>query len=148
MLQKFMSDFLSVYPLRMPELLDAVKMEKPVVYEDYALLTFSLSGEFSLEEVMDVLEDDNETILLYHHIPSGLSGYGKSCCAYSNPSFGHMYKANAYTNENGMVDHIVVTIYASLEFMCGDLCNDLELHSHTGHFKYQKPKEKVILDFI
>ena len=59
-----------------------------------------------------------------------------------------MFKVNAKTNERGLVDRITVTIYESLEFMSADVCLDLELHARTGHFKYKKPKDEVLLNFI
>ena len=59
-----------------------------------------------------------------------------------------MFKMNASTNSSGMVDHIVVTIYADLEFMSGEVINDLALHSRTGFFKYHLAKEDVLLNFI
>lgn len=43
MLEQFCDDFLAVVPLQLPELLDKRKMEKPVKYDDYVLLTFQLN---------------------------------------------------------------------------------------------------------
>lgn len=148
MLEQFCDDFLAVVPLQLPELLDKRKMEKPVKYDDYVLLTFQLNTPFTIEEVMDMLEDEMEMIILYHHIPSFATPFGHSCCAYSNPAFGRMFKINAKTNESGLVDRITVTIYESLEYMSADVCLDLELHARTGHFKYRKPKDEVLLAFI
>lgn len=85
MLEQFCDDFLAVVPLQLPELLDKRKMEKPVKYDDYVLLTFQLNTPFTIEEVMDMLEDEMEMIILYHHIPSHQTEFGHSCCAYSNP---------------------------------------------------------------
>lgn len=148
MLDKFCDDFLSVVPLQLPELLDKEKMEQPVVYEDYALLVFPVAVPLDIEDVMDRLEDEMELILLYHHVRSGQTSFGNSCCAYSNPSFGMMFKVNAATNDSGLVDSVSVTIYESLEFMCADICVDLDLHSKSGYFKYRRPKEEVLYDFI
>ena len=136
MLEQFCDDFLAVVPLQLPELLDKRKMEKPVKYDDYVLLTFQLNTPFTIEEVMDMLEDEMET------------EFGHSCCAYSNPSFGRMFKVNGSTDERGMVSQIKVTIYDSLEHMSADVCLDLSLHCKNGFFKYMKPKEEVLLDFI
>ena len=124
MLEQFCDDFLAVVPLQLPELLDKRKM------------------------VMDMLEDEMEMIILYHHIPSRHTEFGHSCCAYSNPSFGRMFKVNGSTDERGMVSQIKVTIYDSLEHMSADVCLDLSLHCKNGFFKYMKPKEEVLLDFI
>lgn len=59
-----------------------------------------------------------------------------------------MFKVNAATNERGVICQIKVTIYESLEYMSADICLDLELHGKTGFFKYKKPKEEVLLNFI
>ena len=139
MLEQFCDDFLAVVPLQLPELLDKRKMEKPVKYDDYVLLTFQLNTPFTIEEVMDMLEDEMEMIILYHHIPSRHTEFGHSCCAYSNPSFGRMFKVNGSTDERGMVSQIKVTIYDSLEHMSADVCLDLSLHCKNGFFKYMKP---------
>ena len=64
MLEQFCDDFLAVVPLQLPELLDKRKMEKPVKYDDYVLLTFQLNTPFTIEEVMDMLEDEMEMIIL------------------------------------------------------------------------------------
>ncbi len=98
---------------------------------------------------MDMLEDDIELITLYHHIPSSSAGFGQSTCAYSNPAFGQMFKVNAQTDESGKVSLISVTVYDSLELMCGDVCLDLKLHAErSGYFKYKKDKEDVLMDFL
>lgn len=59
-----------------------------------------------------------------------------------------MFKINGSTDERGMVSQIKVTIYDSLEHMSADVCLDLSLHCKNGFFKYMKPKEEVLLDFI
>ena len=110
MLEQFCDDFLAVVPLQLPELLDKRKMEKPVKYDDYVLLTFQLNTPITIEEVMDMLEDEMEMIILYHHIPSRQTEFGHSCCAYSNPSSGRMFKVNGATDERG-------TVYGSVR--CG-----------------------------
>ena len=148
MLQNFCNDFIASVPLQLPKLMDTHKMEQPVYYQDYALIVFPVATPLPLEEVMDMLEDEMEMIILYHHMPSFATPFGHSCCVYSNPAFGRMFKINAKTNESGLVDRVIVTIYESLEYMSADVCLDLELHARTGHFKYNKPKDEVLLAFI
>lgn len=148
MLQLFYDDFISYVPLQLPQLLDVTTMEKPKFYDDYVLLSFPLAGQYELEEVMDIFEDDIELIILYHHIPSSSTSFGHSACAYSNPAFGQMFKMNAKVAGNGYVDRIDVTIYDSLEFMCSDICLDMKLHEQSGHFKYRKNKEELLSEFI
>lgn len=149
MIHHFLENFMALVPLQLPLLIDATTMEGPEFYGDYALLRFPLKDPYELEEVLDMLEDDIELITLYHHIPSSSVDYGQSACAYSNPAFGQMFKVNVETGGNGRVNEILVTIYDSLEVMCGDVCLDLKLHSERGgYFKYKKNKEEVLIDFI
>ena len=149
MIHHFLENFMALVPLHLPQLIDATTMEGPEFYGDYALLRFPLKDPYELEEVLDMLEDDIELITLYHHIPSSSVDYGQSACAYSNPAFGQMFKVNVETGGNGRVNEILVTIYDSLEVMCGDVCLDLKLHSERGgYFKYKKNKEEVLIDFI
>ena len=148
MLQHFLDDFMTLVPLQVPQLLDVTTMEEPQIYGDYALLTFPLRDSYDLEEIMDMFEDDMELITLYHHIPAGMGNFGHSTCAYSNPAFGHMFKMKAKTGADGKVSHVVATVYDSLELMYGDLCLDLNLHSGTGHFKYKKEREEVLMNFL
>lgn len=148
MLQLFYDDFLSFVLLQLPQLLDVTTMEQPQFYDDYVLLSFPLAEQYDLAEVMDILEDDMEMIILYHHVPSGATAFGSSTCAYSNPAFGQMFKMNARITDTGKADRIDVTIYDSLEFMCSDLCLDLKLHEQCGYFKYRKNKEELLAEFV
>ena len=148
MLKYFLNEFKTYIPLQLPQLMDLNRMGAPNIYDDCILLEFSLAEPYELEEVMDILEDDIELVILYHHIPSTLNRFGHSTCAYSNPSFGQMFKVNARTEKDGLVHNISVIIYDSLEVMCGSLQLDLKLHSQTGHYKYQRKEEDVLMDFL
>ena len=57
MLEQFAMISLPSCLCKLPELLDKRKMEKPVKYDDYVLLTFQLNTPFTIEEVMDMLEE-------------------------------------------------------------------------------------------
>ncbi len=60
-----------------------------------------------------------------------------------------MFKVNVQTDGSGKVSLISVTVYDSLELMCGDICLDLRLHAERGgYFKYKKEKEDVLIDFL
>ena len=147
MLQHFYDEFIAYVPMQLPLLLDVTNMQTQV-NDDFALLSFTLKKSKTLEEVMDCLEDDIALVMLYHHIPSLQTDYGHSCCAYSNPAFGQMFKLNAQTDENGLVNAISVTIFDSLEIMCADLTLDVQLHDGRGLFKYRRSQDELILDFI
>lgn len=148
MLRKFFEEFMADAPEQLPQLIHKSWMKKPVIYDEYILLEFNFPQAFTLEDIMNMFEDQMELIILYHMVPSTATSFGHCCCAYTNPAFGHMYKMNVMTDGNGLVNRVTVTIFNSLEFMGGDLCNDLELHAKTGSFKYRQNKFEVLSYFI
>lgn len=85
MLRHFYNEFMAFVPLQLPQLLNVATMEQPQFYNDYVLLTFPLSTPIDLEEVMDILEDDMELTMLYHHIPSQHTKFGQaSLCLFQS----------------------------------------------------------------
>ena len=148
MLRKYFEEFMADVPEQLPQLIHKSRMKKPIIYDEYILLEFNFPQAFSLEDIMNMFEDQMELIILYHMVPSTSTSFGHCCCAYTNPAFGHMYKMNVMIDGNGLVNRVTVTIFDSLEFMGGDLCNDLELHAKTGSFKYRQNKFEVLSYFI
>ena len=148
MLRKYFEEFMADVPEQLPQLIHKSWMKKPIIYDEYILLEFNFPQDFSLEDIMNMFEDQMELIILYHMVPSTSTSFGHCCCAYTNPAFGHMYKMNVMIDGNGLVNRVTVTIFDSLEFMGGDLCNDLELHAKTGSFKYRQNKFEVLSYFI
>ena len=148
MLRKYFEEFMADVPEQLPQLIHKSWMKKPIIYDEYILLEFNFPQAFSLEDIMNMFEDQMELIILYHMVPSTSTSFGHCCCAYTNPAFGHMYKMNVMIDGNGLVNRVTVTIFDSLEFMGGDLCNDLELHATTGSFKYRQNKFEVLSYFI
>lgn len=141
-------NFRSLAPLLLPELIDLNRLEAIDDYDDYALMTFSLAEPMSLEDVMDSLEDQMELTILYHMVTSDATDAGQHCCAYSNPSFEHMYKINAQTETDGMAHTLYVYVYDSLEVMMESLKEDMEQHSETGYFKSKLEMSRFIADFM
>lgn len=148
MLRKYFEEFMADVPEQLPQLIHKSWMKKPIINDEYILLEFNFPQAFSLEDIMNMFEDQMELIILYHMVPSTSTSFGHCCCAYTNPAFGHMYKMNVMIDGNGLVNRVTVTIFDSLEFMGGDLCNDLELHAKTGSFKYRQNKFEVLSYFI
>ena len=148
MLRKYFEEFMADVPEQLPQLIHKSWMKKPIIYDEYILLEFNFPQAFSLEDIMNMFEDQMELIILYHMVPSTSTSFGHCCCAYTNPAFGHMYKMNVMIDGNGLVNRVTVTIFDSLEFMGGDLCNDLELHAKTRSFKYRQNKFEVLSYFI
>ena len=140
--------FNSLAPLLLPQLIDLNLMEEIEEYDDYALITFTLPRPMTIDFVMDCLEDQMELNILYHMVTSDARNAPQHCCAYSNPAFGRMYKLNAQTNRDGMVDTLYVYLYDSLEVMLEDMKSDIALHSRYGRFVSRMEMSRFIADFM
>lgn len=148
MTRNAIDNFRSLAPLLLPELIDLNRLESIDDYDDFTMMTFTLAEPMSIEEVMDCLEDQMELTILYHMVTSDATDAGQHCCAYSNPSFEHMYKINAQTQEDGLAHTLYVYVYDSLEVMLESLKDDMEQHSHIGHFKTKLEMSRFIADFM
>ena len=93
MLQEHIERFIMLASLEMPNLIVSTLYQGAELSDESTLLTFSLPQKYSLEDLIDELEDQMELILLYHHIPSEDTIFGHHCCAYSNPHFGTCTKS-------------------------------------------------------
>ena len=148
MTQSAIRTFRLLAPLLMPDLIDLNYLESIDDYDDYALLTFELASPMSIEDVMDSLEDQMELNILYHTKASDATESGQHCCAYSAPSFEHMYKVNAQTVASGKVEELYVYLYESLEVMLESLKEDLDQHSQAGEFVTRMDLSRLIADFM
>src|SRR5574344_906768 len=148
MIEEAIESFKIVAPMLVPEIFSTSNLKEVEIREDDALLSYAIINPMDFEEVLNTLEDQLEFILLYHH--QAVSGivFGQSCCAYSNPKYGHMVKVNASTNVNGMCDSIDVTIYDTLDFMCQELLEELRIKTNRGKFLYHKEECEVMSDFL
>ena len=106
-------------PMRVPVIFDIKNLYDVEIREDEGILFYKLQKPIEFEELMNELEDQMEYILLYHHQPVEGIKFGQSCCSYSNPKYGHMFKINAATNLEGTRERVSVTIYDSLDDMSG-----------------------------
>lgn len=145
-LKEFIDKFKVEAPLMLPEIIDESSIVEQFVYDDYALLNYSVHDTLNIDDLMDMLEDKMELIMLYHVVFRD-SKTGSACCAYSNPVTDHMYKINAVTDADNMVHNISVTIYDSLEFMCFDSLNDMKLNGEHGKFLYRRDFAQIVIDF-
>ena len=148
MIEEAIESFKIVAPMLVPEMFSINNIKDVEIREDDALLSYSIPKPLDFEEVLNALEDQMEFILLYYHQAVGGIVFGQSCCAYSNPKYGHMIKINACTNANGMCDSIDVTLYDSLDFMCQEILEELRLKSERGCFLYHKEECDVMSDFL
>ncbi len=148
MLRQLYRDFIDNVPSVLPELLNVVCMKEPQTYDDQIFLVFNIDGEYTLDEVVDMLDENKETVTLYYHIPSDQTIYGHSVCVYSKPNLGRLYKMTARTDGDGRVHCLCVTLYAYSEAMLADLRIELEQHSDVGRFKEHISKEQLLRDFM
>ena len=144
MLQEHIERFIMLASLEMPNLIVSTLYQGAELSDESTLLTFSLPQKYSLEDLIDELEDQMELILLYHHIPSEDTIFGH----HSNPHFGHMYKINAIADERCQCDTLYVTLYSSLEVMGVELRNELVETSKYGRFIYNRKMDELLRDFI
>lgn len=148
MLQESIEQFKMLVSLQMPNLVSPTMLEDIEMCDDYAILTFQLPKTFGMESLIDELEDQMELILLYHMVPSKDTPFGQSCCAYSNPRFGHMFKMNSISDEWGNCNVLYVTVYSSLEYMGDELRKELARVSSKGQFIYHRQETELLLDFF
>ena len=88
MLPIFMDNFLAIAPSQLPRIINQEWMEKPLFYEEFTLLTFNLPKTYSVDDIMDMFDEQMQIIPLYHKVCSNATSFGHSCAAYSNPDFG------------------------------------------------------------
>ena len=147
MIQEEIEQFKMLAPAILPELFDSVSIAETDIEEESATISYALSHQYDLEDVMDKFEDQMELTILYHFVPSAHTDFGHQCCAYSDTQFGHMFKIHASTNASGKVETLTVTVYDSLDAMCTDLMEDLDRHENRGKFVHKVPKEDLLVEF-
>lgn len=140
--------FITLTSLEMPELILPSGFQGAEIYEDSALLTFSLPMSYPMEDLLDEIENQTELVLLYHHIPTTDTTFGQRCCAYSNPHFGKMYKMNAIADGDIKCDTLDVTLYDSLEIMVTELRSELAKLGRYGVFAYSRSEEELLRNFF
>lgn len=147
MLQEAIYDFKTNGPLMLPDLIDNSGAEEMSVYDDYAVIPYSVLVPHTIEEVLEMLAHRPELVTLYHYVPSDATDFGHQCCAYSNPATGQMFKLNGRTNASGTVNMLNVTVYESLELMSSDILMDLNLHKARGRFVMKRDEAEIANDF-
>lgn len=147
MLKEAIINFKTTAPKLLPSLIDNAHAEEAFVYDDYAVLPYTIETPPPLEKVISMLEDTDEFVILYHLVPSDKTLYGRTCCAYSVPSTGKMVKINARTAASGLVEEVTATVYSSLEVMHVDLMQDMRLNGQRGVFAYRREAGEIMNDF-
>ena len=116
--------FESIAKLTMPEFFDTKNVVETELLDDWEKYAYRPDKPLTLDRVMDILEEQNDILLLYHFIPSKAILCARSCCGISNPQMERMIKITATTDDRGLCDGIHLRIYDSLEIMLGDIINE------------------------
>ena len=149
MQQSTIDQFLSYVHLQMHSLMSRDFFTDAEISEDTAVLTFSLPTAYDIHDLLDMLDDRMELVILYHVVPTDAAVLGEQCCAYSDPTFEHIYKVNCITDDTGMCDTLYVTLYDSLETMGADVQSELdEQLSKSSEVVFSRPMREVLRDFM
>ena len=116
--------FESIAKFTMSEFFDTKNVVETELLDDWEKYAYRPENPLTLDRVMDILEEQNDVLLLYHFIPSKAILCARSCCGISNPQMERMIKITATTDDRGLCDTIHLTIYNSLEIMLGDIINE------------------------
>lgn len=119
------------------------------VYDDYALLSFTLPDPLSVEDFCNELGESFGTIELYRHIRSVDTDYGHSVCAFQEPGTGVMFQLCATTNSLGIITDVDVKVFFSMERMLVELRDTLNRASlQSGTFAYRISEEELLSYFL
>lgn len=100
----------SIYKLTMPELFDTNKVKEVELLPSWEKYTYYFDNALSLDQVMEIIDEQNNLLFLYHLIPSPSVLCGHTCCYVSTPEADHMVKISASTDDTGMCDRVHLTI--------------------------------------
>ena len=147
MLPIFMDNFLAIAPSQLPRIINQEWMEKPLFYEEFTLLTFNPPKTYSVDEIMDMFDEQMQIIPLYHKVCSNATSFGHSCSSLQQSWFWSDVQNQCGYRRKRMVSSVTVTIYESLEMMYGDVNQDVELNSKTGYFKHKRKPRYLPISF-
>ena len=145
---KEIANFRQLGDLMLPRLLDANYLKNIDDYGDYALLTYQLADPVPIQSALDDMEDNMDLNVLYHAEVISATTRGEYCCAYCVPANGKMYKINAQSRPDRMLDTVYVYIYDSLEVMLEALKADLLQHTRGQHVIHSMEMSRLVADFM
>ena len=129
MLEEAIYKFKVSGPTIMPSLFDNFFLKETEAYNGYAILTYEV-----------------------HHTrpnPKAIkTKFGQRACTYFMPEEQRNIKMNFSTDEKGLVNTILVTVYGSIDIMYPDLLNDLRLNTNGSMLvKERRSEAEVMNDF-
>ena len=130
--------FESIAKMTMPELFDTVNITVTEILDDWERFAYHLETPLSLEQIMDIWEEQNDMLLQYYFIPSNAILCGHSCCAVSNPEMENMVRISAITDDRGLCDTIHLTIFSSLDIFLGEITNERKRMMERYKFDFEE----------
>ena len=132
MLEEAIYKFKVSGPTIMPTLFDNYYLKETQEYNGYAILTYEVSHPVPIEDVLNIMDGDAYMRILYYTHPNPkaiTTKFGQCACTYFMPEEQRNIKMNFTTDEKGLVNMILVTVYGSIDIMYPDLRNDLRLNT-------------------
>ena len=132
MLEEAIYKFKVSGPTIMPTLFDNYYLKETQEYNGYAILTYEVNPPLPIEDVLNIMDGDAYMRILYytHPKPKAITTkFGQRACTYFMPEEQRNIKMNFTTDEKGLVNMILVTVYGSIDIMYPDLRNDLRLNT-------------------
>ena len=132
MLEEAIYKFKVSGPTIMPALFDNYYLKETQEYNGYAILTYEVSHPLPIEDVLNIMDGDAYMRILYYTHPTRkaiTTKFGQRACTYFMPEEQRNIKMNFTTDEKGLVNMILVTVYGSIDIMYPDLRNDLRLNT-------------------
>ena len=132
MLEEAIYKFKVSGPTIMPTLFDNYYLKETQEYNGYAILTYEVSHPVPIEDVLNIMDGDAYMRILYYTHPNTkaiTTKFGQRACTYFMPEEQRNIKMNFATDEKGLVNMILVTVYGSIDIMYPDLRNDLRLNT-------------------
>ena len=132
MLEEAIYKFKVSGPTIMPTLFDNYYLKETQEYNGYAILTYEVSHPVPIEDVLNIMDGDAYMRILYYTHPNPkaiTTKFGHRACTYFMPEEQRNIKMNFTTDEKGLVNMILVTVYGSIDIMYPDLRNDLRLNT-------------------
>ena len=151
MLEEAIYKFKVSGPTIMPSLFDNFYLKETEAHNGYAILTYEVHPPLPIDEMLNIMDSDAYMRILYYTHPNPKAiktKFGQRACTYFMPEEQRNIKMIFSTDERGLVNTILVTVYGSIDIMYPDLLNDLRLNTNGSMLvKERRSEAEVMNDF-
>ena len=151
MLEEAIYKFKVSGPTIMPTLFDNFYLKDTQEGNGYAILTYEVHNPLPIDDVLEIMDGDAYMRVLYYTHPNPefvKTSFGQRACTYFMPEEQRNIKMNFSTDEKGLVNTILVTVYGSIDIMYPELRTDLRLNTHgTMIVKEHRSEAELMNDF-